>query len=73
MINLFPKRTELEVNNLLVTDPKEKEFQNHKTDKSLRQDKIYPRVLEECGSSLSKHGFWNFTIRLQKSKHYTHI
>ena len=39
-----------------MTDPKvKKQFQNLKTDKSLGQDGNDPRVLEECGSSLSKH------------------
>ena len=51
----FSQRTDSEVNNILVTEQKvKKKLLNLKTDKSQGPDGINPRVLKECGSSLSK-------------------
>lgn len=51
----FPKRTEFEVNTILVTEQKvKKKLLNLKTDKSQGPDGINPRLLKECNSSLSK-------------------
>ena len=51
----FPKRTDFEVNDILVTEEKvKKKLMNLKTDKSQGPDGINPRLLKECNSSLSK-------------------
>ena len=51
----FSQRTDSEENNILVTVQKvKKKLLNLKTDKSQGPDGINPRVLKECGSSLSK-------------------
>ena len=50
----FPKRTDFEVNDILVTEEKvEKKIMNLKTDKSQGPDGINPRLLKECNSSLA--------------------